>query len=101
MAMVLNPPTSNANRWADAPPEVVMTYEQFYQSVVLSYINHDGNPARFFDDVVAALNQFREEKQAAQQSVQSDGAICEHQNSFPAHDSNFCPDCLCLVPPLS
>jgi hypothetical protein len=51
-----------------------MTYETFHQAVVLAYINHDGNPSAFFEEVVAALNQFREEKQAAQQSVQSDGA---------------------------
>ena len=72
-----------------------MTYEQFYQSVVLSYINHDGNPARFFDDVVAALNQFREEKQAAQQSVQRTCFYCD-ENKEPSKEA-ICQDCVDLL----
>ena len=63
-----------------------MDYERFYQSVVLSYINHDGDPIRFFDDVVAALNQFREEKQSAQQPLAVDGAeTCEICGFPPSH----------------
>ena len=71
-----------------------MDYERFYQSVVLAYINHDGDPIRFFDDVVAALNQFREEKQSAQQPLAVDGAtvagFCECGTSIEHHTGMGC-----------
>ena len=51
-----------------------MDYEKFHQAVVLAYINLDGSPEKFGNEVINILNEFRENKQAAEHGVQADGA---------------------------